>query len=136
MSYERSCCCGQGSHTPTGELHYCMKHGRWSDDPRDRPTGTPKFYHNPGLFADFVIGDIGLSCSTWMVPGTYDAEADAPPPPPKVIATLLGYPFDVDSWLIQLGDQWYDAAVLRMFAQIMDDTNEVRQPHKWDGWRH
>lgn len=113
-----------------------------------REAGTPRFYHNPGLFADFVIDDIGMSCSTWMVPGTYDAEADTPPP--RVIATMLGYPFDVNRWLIQLGDQWYDAAVLRMFAQIMDTEKAVYDEksnalHKWDGkeirmsrngWRH
>ena len=121
---EESCYCGRGSNTPTGKPYYCMKHIRWSDEavPAEPPI-TPRYYYASLRYADFVIDDIGPTCSTWMVPGTYDAKADMPPPP--VIATMFGYSFDVDRWLIQLGDQWYDASVLRMFAQSMDDQKVI-----------
>lgn len=104
-SDESACCCGRGFNTPTGKPHYCMRHMRWSDAPV--PAEPPPNLDGIAWAKGYNDWRHGVSAPT------------------HVIATLFGYPFDVDRWLVQLGDQWYDANVLRMFAQIMDDTKVV-----------
>jgi hypothetical protein len=97
---------------------------RWSDAPAQSRVTHGYVKHG---YADIVYsvsnGHDGRSMSTWMVPGTYDAKADAPPP--NVIAAMFGYPFDVDKWHIKLGDQFWSASDLRMVAQNMDDCKVI-----------
>ena len=125
-----------------------MRYKEMSDSPQSHVTHG---YVKHG-YADIVYsvsnGRDGHSMSTWMVPGTYRAEDDTPPP--RVIAAMFGHPFDVDNWRVKLGEQFWSADDLRMVAQNMDDCkviydDKVSAPHKWGdkeirmnagGWRH
>lgn len=87
---------------------------------------TSAYYHyslGRDRIADYVSQGRDNGRSVWMVPGTYNAEADAPPP--KIIATMFGLPFDVKSWHIKLGDGFYSASTLRMMADVMDDNRDT-----------
>lgn len=95
--------------------------------PEWTPTPHYRFGHSNMVHADVVFsqsnGRDGRSMCVWMVPGTYDADADMPVP---TISTMLGHPFDVTNWRIKLDDQFYSAGELREIASIMDDVRTER----------